>query len=208
MRSLKFPKLLLLCALAAPIVSSAQRRIAPAARAITSPRVEFGHNIGDDYFLANYSQMIDYWRKLDRESDRMKLVRIGTTAEGRPMWMAIVTSPENFRKLGRYQEISRRLALAENLTDAQAHALAAEGKAVVWIDGGLHASEVLGAQQLIQTAYELVSRSDPETLRFLRDDIILLVPANPDGQELVSNWYMREADSLRRTTSRLPRLYE
>jgi len=67
---------------------------------------------------------------------------------------------------------------------------------------------VLGAQQLIQMVYELVSKSDPETLRFLRDDIILLVPANPDGQELVSNWYMREADTLKRTTSRLPRLYQ
>src|SRR3954469_13819785 len=123
---------------------SAQRRI-------TTPVAQFGHNIGDDYFLANYSQMIDYWRKLDRESDRMRMVRIGTTAEGRPMWMAIVTSPENHRKLGRYQEIARRLALAENLTDAQARTLAAEGKAVVWIDGGLHASEVLGSQQLILT---------------------------------------------------------
>ncbi len=151
--------------------------------------------------------MMDYWRKLDRESDRMRLVRIGTTAEGRPMWMAIITSPENQRKLARYQEISRRLALAENLTDAQAHALASEGRSVVWIDGGLHASEVLGAQQLILMAYDLVGRNDAETLRLLRDDIILLVPANPDGQDLVSNWYMREADTLRRTTARLPRLY-
>ncbi len=178
-----------------------------AQRRITTPLAQFGHNIGDDYFLANYTQMLDYWRKLDRESDRMRLVRIGSTAEGRPIIMAIVTSPENQKKLAHYQDISRRLALAEGLSDAQARKLAAEGKAVVWIDGGLHASEVLGAQQLIETAYELVSRSDPETLRFLRDDIILLVPANPDGQELVSDWYMRDADTLKRTTSRLPRLY-
>jgi Zinc carboxypeptidase. len=208
MRSLKSATSLLLCLLAIPAAIAAQARNAPTAPArVTTPRAQFGHDIGDDYFLANYSQMIDYWRKLDRQSDRMKMVRIGRTAEGRPMWMAIVTSPENHTKLGRYQEISRRLALAENLTDAQAHTLASEGKSVVWIDGGLHASEVLGAQQLIQMVYELVSKSDPETLRFLRDDIILLVPANPDGQELVSNWYMREADTLKRTTSRLPRLY-
>src|SRR3954469_2005436 len=204
MRSLR---LVLLLLFAIPsLVAQGQRRAVPRST-ITSPVVQFGHNIGDDYFLANYSQMMDYWRKLDRESDRMRLVRIGATAEGRPMWMAIVTSPENQKKLGRYQEISRRLARAENLNDAQAHALAAEGKAVVWIDGGLHASEVLGAQQLIQTVYELVSRNDPETLRFLNDDIILCVPANPDGQELVSNWYMRDPDTLKRTTSRLPRLY-
>ncbi len=207
MRNLRFVALLL-CLVAVPATSQGRGRARRSASAITSPLAQFGHNIGDDYFLANYTQMLDYWRKLDRESDRMRLVRIGTTAEGRPMWMAIVTSPENFRKLTRYQEISRRLALAEGLTDAQAHALAAEGKSVVWIDGGLHASEVLGAQQLIETTYELVSRSDPETLRILHDDIILLVPANPDGQDLVSNWYMREGDTLKRTTSRLPRLYE
>ena len=208
MRSLKSLALFLFLPLALPVASPAQRRIAaPATRTITSPRAEFGHDIGDDYFLANYSQMIEYWRKLDRESDRMKMVRIGTTAEGRPMWMAIITSPDNQRKLARYQEISRRLALAEDLTDAQARALASAGKSVVWIDGGLHASEVLGAQQLIPMAYELVGRNDPETLRFLRDDIILLVPANPDGQDLVSNWYMRDPDTLRRSTARLPRLY-
>jgi Zinc carboxypeptidase len=196
----------LLGLLALPSAGIAQRRAATPR--ITSPREQFGHDIGDDYFLANYGQMIDYWRKIDRESDRMRMVRIGTSAEGRPMWMAIVTAPENQRKLARYQEISRKLALAEDLSDTQAHALATEGKAVVWIDGGLHASEVLGAQQLLLTAYDLVSRNDPETLRFLRDDIILLVPANPDGQDLVSNWYMREADTLKRTTSRLPELYQ
>src|ERR1700686_4612934 len=189
--------ILLFFLLVAPSLLSAQSKI-------TSPRTEFGHNIGDDYFLVNYAQMIDYWRKLVRESDRMKMVRIGTTAEGRAMWMAIITSPENHKKLARYQQISRRLALAENLTDAEAHALAAEGKAVVWIDGGLHATEVLGAQQLIEMTYELVSRNDPETLRFLHDDIILCVPANPDGQELVSNWYMRDPDTLKRTTPCLP----
>ena len=214
--------LLLSILLALPIVAPAQRAPSrrPAAprlpqrqpppqqpQRITSPFEEFGRNIGDDYFLVNYSRMIAYWQKLDRQSQRMTLERIGTTAEGRPMWMAIITSPENHRRLGHYQNIARRLALAEGLTDSSARALAAEGKAVVWIDGGLHATEVLGAQQLIQTAYELVSRNDPETLRFLRDDIILLVPANPDGQELVSDWYMREPDTLKRTTSRLPRLY-
>lgn len=200
MRSLRLKALSIALLLVAAPPMLAQRRI-------TTPLAQFGHNIGDDYFLANYTQMLDYWRKLDRESDRMRLVRIGTSAEGRPIIMAIVTSPENQKKLAHYQDISRRLALAEGLTDTQARKLAAEGKSVVWIDGGLHASEVLGAQQLIETTYELVSRSDPETLRFLRDDIILLVPANPDGQEIVSDWYMRDADTLKRTTSRLPQLY-
>ncbi len=174
---------------------------------VTTPLQQFGHNIGDDYFLANYEQMIEYWQKLAKESNRMKLVNIGSSAEGKPIWMAIITSPENHRKLGRYQEISRRLAHGEEMTDAQARALAAEGRAVVWIDGGLHATEVLGAQQLIETVYEMVSGTDAETMRFLKDDILLAVPANPDGQDIVSNWYMRDPDTLKRTTSHLPVLY-
>ena len=175
---------------------------------ITTPKEQFGFNIGDDYQLANYQQLMEYWKKLDRESDRMTLEEIGRTAEGRPQLMAIVTAPENHRRLDRYKEISRRLALAEGLTEEQARALAEEGKAVVWIDGGLHATEVLGAQQLIEMVYQMVSRTDAETMRFLRDVIILFVHANPDGHDLVADWYMREKDVTKRTFATIPRLYQ
>jgi hypothetical protein len=92
----------------------------------------------------------------------MKLVDIGKSAEGRTMIMAIITAPENQRKLEHYKDIAKQLATAEGLNDNQAHALAAEGKAVVWVDGGLHATEVLGAQQLMELVYQMVSMSDPE----------------------------------------------
>ncbi len=175
---------------------------------ITSPKEEFGFDIGADYHLVNYSQLLSYWEKLDRESERLTLTKIGTTAEGRPMIMAIVTSPENQEKLARYKEISRRLALAENLTDEEARSLASEGKAVVQIDGGLHATEVLGSQQLIELVWQMVSRNDPETLLILDQVILLAIPSNPDGLELVANWYMREKDPAKRTTRYVPRLYQ
>lgn len=178
------------------------------AQTITTPRQQFGFDIGDDYQLATYTQFVDYWQKLDKESDRMRVVDIGRTAEGRPQLMAIITAPENFRKLDRYKAISRRLATVDGLDDEQARGLAKEGKGIVWVDGGLHATEVLGAHQLIETVYQLVSRKDAETLRFLNDLVILAVHANPDGMELVSKWYMREKEPARRSTSALPRLYE
>ena len=181
---------------------------AAAQRNITSPLQEFGHNIGDDYHLVNHQQLLRYWEKLDRESDRLKVVRIGASAEGRPIMMAIVSAPENLRKVDRYREISRRLALAEGVSEQEARALAKEGKSIVWIDGGLHATEVLGAQQLIQFVYEMVSMNDEETLRFLRDDILLAVLVNPDGMDLVSDWYMREPVPANRSTSGVPRLYQ
>jgi Zinc carboxypeptidase len=181
------------------VTASAQPRI-------TTPKDEFGFNFGDDYQLATYQQLASYWHKLDRESDRMVVQEIGKTSEGRPHLMAIVTSPENHRNLARYKDISRQLASVGTLTDVQARALAKEGKAVVWIDGGLHASEVLGAQQLGEMVYQMVSRSDEETMRLLNDTITLFVHANPDGHDLVAGWYMRNP-AEQRSGAGLPRLY-
>ena len=173
---------------------------------IPTPKEHFGFNIGDDYQLANYTQTEAYFKKLGT-SPRAKFVDIGLTEEGRHQFMLIVSSPENMKKLEFYKGISQKMAHAENLTDAQAKALSLQGKAIVWIDGGLHASEVVGAHQLIQTAYDFVTRTDEETKRLLDKDIILFVHANPDGQELVSNWYMKDKDPKVRSTS-TPRLWE
>ena len=176
------------------------------AQSVPSPKDHFGFNIGDDYKLANYTQTAAYFKKLSA-SDRTMLVDIGLTEEGRHQYMLIVSSPENIKQLKRYKEISQQLGRAKGLTDQQARSLAAEGKSVIWIDGGLHATEVVGAHQLIETMYQLVTRTDPETMFILENDIILLTHANPDGQELVSDWYMREPDPKKRATN-IPRLYE
>ena len=175
---------------------------------VTSPMQQFGHEIGADYELPNYDAFLAYWQKLAGESDRMVLDTIGQTAEGRPQVMAIVTSPENHRNLERYKQIARQLALAEGVSEQQARALADEGKAIVWIDGGLHATEVLGAQQLMETLYQYVSRTDEEALRILDDVIILFVHANPDGMQLVSDWYMRKPNPQERSSGDIPRLYQ
>ena len=195
-------------ALSAVLAFAASAPPALAQAKITSPKEQLGFAIGDDYRLANYTQFTAYLKKLDGESDRMKLESIGKTAEGREQWMSIITSPANHKNLARYKEISQKLSLAEGLSDEQARALAKEGKAVVWIDGGLHATEVLGAAQLTQTIYELVSRNDEETLRFLNDVVVLAVHANPDGMELVSNWYMKDQDEKKRNSGDIPRLYQ
>ncbi|MGY8985765.1 MAG: M14 family metallopeptidase [Sphingomonadales bacterium] len=175
---------------------------------ITTPREEFGHDIGDDYKLINYTQFETYIHKLAEESPRMKLEAMGKTAEGRTQWMSIITAPKNFERLAEYKEVSKKLALAKDLTDKEARALAKTGKTIVWIDGGLHATEVVGAHQLTQSIYHLVSSNDDEMMRFLEDSIILLAHANPDGMEMVSNWYMRKDNPKERSFADIPRLYQ
>ncbi len=201
-------KCLAFIALAVAVTVAAPRAQSKAAQKITTPKEHFGHDIGDDYYLANYTQYVEYVHKVARESDRMTLAEIGKTEEGRPELTAIITSPENHKRLAQIKENNRKLALADGITEEQAHQLAREGKTVVWIDGGLHATEVLGAQQLIETIYRLNTKTDPETMRILNDDIILCTLINPDGMELVSNWYMRDADPMKRSTNAIPRLYQ
>ena len=178
------------------------------AQTVPSPKSHFGFNIGDNYQLATFTQTEAYLKKLAAVSKKVKLQVIGKTEEGRNHYMVIVSDPSNLANLEKYKSISQKLAHAEDLSVAEATQMANEGKAVVWIDGGLHATEVTGIHQWIESLYQLITRTDEETKRILKSTIILFVHANPDGQELVSNWYMRNSDTLKRSTSSLPRLYQ
>ncbi|MEI6151120.1 MAG: M14 family metallopeptidase [Chitinophagia bacterium] len=178
------------------------------AQTVPSPKSHFGFNIGDNYQLATFTQTEAYLKKLAAVSKKIKLQVIGKTEEGRNHYMVIVSDPSNLANLEKYKTISQKLAHAEDLSMAEATQMANEGKAVVWIDGGLHATEVTGIHQWIESMYQLITRTDEETKRILKSTIILFVHANPDGQELVSNWYMRNSDTLKRSTSSLPRLYQ
>jgi hypothetical protein len=189
-------------ALPAPALADAP----PTSAAITDPATMLPAKPGSDYFLANYTQVTAWLKKIAGESDRMKLVSIGKTAEGREQYMAVISSPENIRNLEHYRQIAKQLALAKGLTDDQAHALAREGKAMVWIDAGLHATEVTNAQTHIEIIDEMLTKNDPETLRLLGDDVMLFVFANPDGLELVANWYMQNPHKL--STESIPILYQ
>src|SRR5436309_15803934 len=109
------PRMLILAVVLA--ASSLQAQPAPK---VTTPKEALGFNVGDDYQVANYSQLTAWWKKLAAESERMKLVDMGPTAEGRRQYMAVISSPENLKKLDRYRDIAKRLALAEGLTEQQA----------------------------------------------------------------------------------------
>lgn len=174
----------------------------------TPPERFFKQPPGTDYYLANYSEYAAYLQKLASESDRMKLVDIGKTAEGRTQWMAIVSSPANLAKLDDYRAIAEKLARAHGVDEAEAQRLAAQGKAVVWIDAGMHATETVTAQGQIQVLYRMLTQSDPETMRMLDDCIILFAHDNPDGMELVANWYMRQGDPKKREYATLPLPYQ
>jgi hypothetical protein len=176
------------------VVGVALPALAGAQPSVPTPESVIGFAPCADYKLATYEVIADYFRKLDAASERMQLFEIGKTAEGRTQLMAIISSEANMKSLARYKEISQKLALARGLDDAQARALAKEGKAIVWIDFGLHSSEVAHGQTAPWMAWKAVTE-ETEEMRFIRDNVIfLLIPnMNPDGTTLVANWYMKHA---------------
>ncbi|MGE0039576.1 MAG: M14 metallopeptidase family protein [Vicinamibacterales bacterium] len=175
----------------------------PAAQSrIPEPADVFGFQPGADYKLASHEQILEYFRQLDAASDRIVVEEIGKSTEGRPMIMAIISSEANIRDREKYKDIARRLALVRGVDEAQARALAKEGKAIVWIDGGLHATEVAGAQHTPELAWWLVSSEDDEARRIRENAILLLMPSmNPDGLDVVRDWYYSQLDTPFETTT-------
>ncbi len=180
-----------LCLLAPLAALLAAAPSSAVAQAIPSPESVLGHTVGEDFFLATFEESLDYFEQLASASDRVELLEVGRTSFGRPTYVAFISSPENLGDLERYREISQRLAHPEGLSDEEARQLAREGKAIVHIDGGLHATEVAHAQHTMQLAYDLATEDDdPETLSILENVILMLWPSiNPDGQTMVADWY-------------------
>ncbi|MDX1482190.1 MAG: M14 family metallopeptidase [Woeseiaceae bacterium] len=171
-----------------------------------SPGEMFGFNPGDDYRLASYEQMEAYYRHLAATSDRVELREIGETPLGRTLYLLTISSPENLARQARFREISETLARAR-VDEATAAQLAEEGRAVVWIDGGLHATELAHGQMTTALAYRVATEESDE-MRHIRDQVIfLLMPQmNPDGLEIVRKWYERTVGTPHERTNP-PELY-
>jgi hypothetical protein len=179
------------------------------AAAVPTPQSVFGFEPGADYKLATYEQSVAFFKKLAGASKFVKLLEAGKTSQGRTMYFALISTPENLARLDRYREIWQRLAHPQGLTDADAQRLAEEGKALVHIDGGLHATEVAGPQHTPLLAYDLVNKAnEPATHAMLENVIVMLWPTiNPDGQQMVAEWYMKNVGTPYELSG-LPQLYQ
>ena len=134
MPSLRAARLSLLAALCTAVALSAQ---------VPSPTEFFGHQVGADYKLINYTDMMRYFRSIEGVSKRMKLVDIGETSYGQRMMMAVISSPENLANIEQLRKISVKMAHPGDMDQGSASRLVAAGKSVVWIDAGLHATETI-----------------------------------------------------------------
>jgi hypothetical protein len=170
------------------------------AQTVPAPKDVLGWTPGDDRKLASWAQVVEYFKKLDAASDRVQFQEIGKTTMGAPFVYATISSPENLKNLEKYKEINAKLADPRKLgtqppsaaTEAAAKRLIAEGKTIVLITCGVHSTEVGSYLSSMLIAYRLASSNDPDIKKILDNEIILLVPSlNPDGVDIVNNWYQK-----------------
>ena len=181
--------------------------LASFAQKIPTPKEVIGFEPGDDYHLLTYEQSLKYYQALDEATDMVKLEHIGDSSMGKPMMAVIISSEENMANLERYREISLKLAHAKELSDEQARALAQEGKAIVYIDAGMHAAEVAPVQTLPNLAYELLTSQEPYIQSIRKNVIVILLNANPDGQTMIADWYHQNLGTPYELSS-MPWLYD
>lgn len=168
---------------------------------LPAPADVLGFTPGDDRKLASWSQVVEYFEKLDQASDRVTFQTLGQTTMGKPFVMATISSPANLARLEELKKIQDQLADPRKLgppaiRDRKAAELIRQGKTIVLITCGIHSTEVGSYLSSMLIAHRLASATDSATWKILDNTIILLVPSlNPDGVDIVKNWYDKTLDT-------------
>jgi len=172
---------------------------------VPSPKDVLGHHIGAPKVLTYYAQAVDYYRALAAKSDRVKVLPIGTTDEGRECVVVFVASEETIRNLEQYRGHLARLADPRSLTEEQARDVIARAKPIYHLMGGLHSGETGPPEMLMELAYRLAVEDSPLVQR-IRDQIIVSITpvAEPDGRDRYADWYYRHRVDVTDERARIP----
>ena len=155
---------------------------------VTSPEEFFGFKLGTDRKMARWDKIVEYFKLLEKQSDKLKVINMGSSTEGNPFLLIIISSPTNLRNLNRLREVNAKLSDPRGLAEKEIDALIQEGRGVVCQSLSFHATEIGGTQMVPELAHDLLTRNDKETQRILEEVIFLMVPcSNPDGQILVTD---------------------
>jgi len=157
---------------------------------ITSPETFFGFRMGADRKLARWDKLVEYYKLLERQSPKIRVVEMGHSTMGNPFLALFISSPANLAQLDQLRQINARLSDPRGVSETEIKRLVAQGKVIIVQSMGLHSSEVAASQMAAELVYDLVQRSDEETTRILDNTVAIMIPCfNPDGEILIADWY-------------------
>lgn len=159
------------------------------AQNILSPQDYFSH-YGKQHTL--HHQVIEYIKYLDNQSDKISISQIGTSYQGRPLYLVYVSSPENLNNIE-----SIRLTNLYNAGVLAEKPASINEKALVWCSFGVHGNEAGTTESVPNILYQVVSGKDERVKNWLNNAVVIIDPSlNPDG-------YDRYVHFLKNTSSAL-----
>ena len=188
------------CLTAAPQARAQQR-------AIPSPASILGWAPGTDRKLPEWKQIVAYFQAIDKASPRVQLHVLGKTTEGRPFLAVFFSDSATLANLDHYRQIQRKLMDPRLRTAGELPSLLAQARNVVMITSSIHSTEVGGILTPMVLADRLARGDTPEAKAILANTIVIMVPSlNPDGVDIVGNWYRQTLGTPAEGTSP-PELY-
>ncbi|WP_257304739.1 M14 family zinc carboxypeptidase [Geothrix campi] len=115
--------------------------------------------------------------------DRVKLLTLNVTEEGREQPFLVISSPENLQRLDELQALNAKLADPRTCSEDEAHRIAETNPAFVWLGYSVHGSEASGSEAALAVAYHFAAGRSPEVLKQLERVVLLMdLTQDPDGQ--------------------------
>jgi len=145
---------------------------------IPSPEVFLGYPVGSHH--TRHDKVVEYFKELDRLSERVTMQVIGETYEHRPQITAIFTSASNHNRI---EEIRKEHLAGQQTGNTENIPL------IIHLGYNVHGNEPSSTEAALLTAYYLTASESDETIKWLNEMVILMDPViNPDGRDRHSHW--------------------
>ena len=164
----------------------------PASSRVPTPLQTLGYVPGTIGRLAYSAEAAKYYRAVDAASDRVQVVNLGKSEEGREMVMAIIADEATIAKLDDYKAILRKLTDPRGLSAADRAELLRMGKPIYLLSGSLHSTETGSPEAMMEMLYRLAV-DEGENIAKIRENVItMIIPVwEVDGRDHYVDFYQQ-----------------
>ncbi|QIL39421.1 zinc carboxypeptidase [Pedobacter sp. HDW13] len=151
---------------------------------LKTPDDFLGYELGSHF--TPHHKVADYFRQTVAASPKnTKLIEYGKTNEGRPLLVAIVSTPENINRLEQIRNNNLKLtAGTNNNVDLSSQ------PAILWLSYNVHGNEASSTETSMKMLYTLVSGTNKPATEWLKNTVVVIDPClNPDGRDRYVNYF-------------------
>ena len=183
-------KMFFVFVLAATTAMAQQQYFGGASHNRSIPRIEAVLGYEPGMRFSDFRNLERYFEALLASSDRIRKIEYGSTYEGRPLRVFVISSPSNLERLADIKLSNLKLSDPRSRDREKTKASILETMpAIVWLSYGVHGNESSSPEAAMMTAFQLCAGSDERTNAILDNVVVLLDPTvNPDGHERYVGW--------------------